>query len=105
MSFDHLNPHIYLGLAAFLLAAGIWVGAAAHVYRNVHLGEFRLGCRAEFRGDEQVFSLRERVTGQVCVLFIMGIAAAEVALALGICIAVYRHYRSIGSKEVAELRG
>ncbi|MCS7338745.1 MAG: NADH-quinone oxidoreductase subunit K [Verrucomicrobiae bacterium] len=41
----------------------------------------------------------------MCVLFIMGIAAAEVALALGICIAVYRHYRSIGSKEVAELRG
>jgi NADH-quinone oxidoreductase subunit K len=43
--------------------------------------------------------------GQVVVLFIMGLAAAEVAITLSIIIAVYRNYRSIHSKELSELKG
>jgi NADH:ubiquinone oxidoreductase subunit K len=43
--------------------------------------------------------------GQVFVLFIMALAAAEVAIALSIIIAVYRNYRSIDSRELAELKG
>jgi NADH:ubiquinone oxidoreductase subunit K len=43
--------------------------------------------------------------GQVFVLFIMGLAAAEVAIALSIIIAVYRNYRSINPKEMSELNG
>ena len=39
-------------------------------------------------------------TGQVFVLFIMALAAAEVAIALSIIIAVYRNYRSIDSREL-----
>jgi len=35
----------------------------------------------------------------------MGIAAAEVAIALSIIIAVYRNYRSIVSKELSEMKG
>ncbi len=38
-------------------------------------------------------------------LFIMGLAAAEVAIALSIIIAVYRNYRSINPKELSELNG
>jgi NADH-quinone oxidoreductase subunit K len=41
----------------------------------------------------------------VFVLFIMGLAAAEVAIALSIVIAVYRNYRSIHAKELSELKG
>jgi NADH-quinone oxidoreductase subunit K len=43
--------------------------------------------------------------GQIFVLFIMGLAAAEAAIALSIIIAVYRNYRSIHSKELSELKG
>jgi NADH-quinone oxidoreductase subunit K len=43
--------------------------------------------------------------GQIAVLFIMGLAAAEVAIALSIIIAVYRNYRSIQPKELSELNG
>ena len=38
-------------------------------------------------------------------LFIMGIAAAEAAIALSIIIAVYRNYRTIDTDDVAELKG
>ena len=41
----------------------------------------------------------------IFVLFIMGLAAAEVAIALSIIIAVYRNYRSIASTELSELKG
>ncbi|MCX7722228.1 MAG: NADH-quinone oxidoreductase subunit NuoK [Verrucomicrobiae bacterium] len=106
MSFDHLNPHIYLGLAAFLLAAGIYGLVRRRTFIGMLIsGELVFSAAALNFVAMNRFFAPERVTGQVCVLFIMGIAAAEVALALGICIAVYRHYRSIGSKEVAELRG
>lgn len=43
--------------------------------------------------------------GQIFTLFIMGIAAAEVAIALSIIIAVYRKYRTIKASEVSELKG
>jgi NADH-quinone oxidoreductase subunit K len=51
------------------------------------------------------FFAPDPVEGQVFVLFIMGLAAAEVAIALSIIIAVYRNYRSIDSAELSELRG
>ena len=51
------------------------------------------------------FFAPDPAVGQVFVLFIMGLAAAEVAIALSIIIAVYRNYRSINARELAELRG
>jgi NADH-quinone oxidoreductase subunit K len=39
------------------------------------------------------------------VLFIMGLAAAEVAVGLSIIIAVYRNYRSIQAKDLGEMKG
>jgi NADH-quinone oxidoreductase subunit K len=51
------------------------------------------------------FSAPDPVVGQVFVLFIMGLAAAEVAIALSIIIAVYRNYRSVKTQELSELEG
>lgn len=45
------------------------------------------------------------VVGQVFTLFIMGIAAAEAAIALSIIVAVYRRLRSINIERASELRG
>ena len=51
------------------------------------------------------FLAPDPTVGQIFTLFIMGIAAAEAAIALSIIIAVYRNYRSIDAEEVAELEG
>jgi len=47
----------------------------------------------------------DAVTGQVIVLFIIGLAAAEVALALSIIVALYRRRRSVDIDRLRELRG
>lgn len=45
------------------------------------------------------------VTGQVFVLFIIGLAAAEVAIALSIILTVYRQRKRIDVDDLTELRG
>jgi NADH-quinone oxidoreductase subunit K/NAD(P)H-quinone oxidoreductase subunit 4L len=45
------------------------------------------------------------VVGQIMTLFVIGLAAAEATLFLGIVFAVYRHYRSINVERVDHLRG
>ena len=51
------------------------------------------------------FTVHDRTVGQIFVLFIMGLAAAEVAIALSIIMAVYRNYRSVNTKDLSELNG
>lgn len=51
------------------------------------------------------FLAPDPTVGQIFTLFIMGIAAAEAAIALSIIIAVYRNFRSIDTEEVVELEG
>jgi NADH-quinone oxidoreductase subunit K len=51
------------------------------------------------------FTAPDPAVGQVFVLFIMGLAAAEVAIALSIIMAVYRNYRSVNTKDLSELNG
>ena len=51
------------------------------------------------------FRAADQSTGQIFVLFIMGLAAAEVAIALSIVIAVYRNYRSVKTRELSDLNG
>lgn len=43
--------------------------------------------------------------GQIITLFIMGVAAAEAAIALSIIVAVYRKLKSINIEHATELRG
>jgi NADH:ubiquinone oxidoreductase subunit K len=45
------------------------------------------------------------VTGQVFTLFVMGLAAAEAAIVLGLIVAMYRNYRSVETSRINELKG
>lgn len=45
------------------------------------------------------------VTGQVFVVFVMTVAAAEAAVGLAIVISVFRHFRTVDLKSVSVLRG
>ena len=108
MTFLHLHeqPDTYLILAAFLLAVGVY----GLIQRRTLIGMLIAG-ELIFAAASLNFMVFNRFTapdptiGQIFVLFIMGLAAAEIAIALSIVIAVYRNYRSINTKELSELNG
>jgi NADH:ubiquinone oxidoreductase subunit K len=43
--------------------------------------------------------------GQIFILFIMAIAAAEAAIGLSIVVAVYRHYKTVDAEDLVNLKG
>lgn len=100
------QPAAYLVLAAFLFATGIY----GLVCRRTLIGMLIAG-ELIFSAASLNFMAMNRfyapdpVVGQVFVLFITALAAAEVSIALSIIIAVYRNYRSIRSRGVSELNG
>ncbi len=51
------------------------------------------------------FLAPDPIVGQIYTLFIMGIAAAEAAIALSIILALFRTIRSINIERAQELRG
>ena len=51
------------------------------------------------------FVVSDPTTAQVVVLFIIGLAAAEAAVALSIIVAVYRARRSVDVDQLHDLRG
>lgn len=102
----HTHPHVYLIIAAFLLAVGIY----GFLRRRTLVGMLISGELIFAAASLNVMTLShfyspDPAAGQIFVLFIMGLAAAEVAIALSLIIAVYRNYRSIQTKELTELQG
>ena len=106
LNFDHHKPDIYLALAAFLFATGIF----GMVRRRTLIGMLIAGELIFSAASLNLVALNhffapDPTAGQIFVLFIMALAAAEVSIALAIIIAVYRNYRSINSRELSELKG
>ena len=100
------QPGVYLVLAAFLLAAGIFGLIRRRTLIGMLIsGELIFSAAALNFMTMNRFLAPDPSVGQIFVLFIMGLSAAEVAIALSIIIAVYRNYRSIHSKELSELNG
>lgn len=100
------KPDVYLLLAAFLFAVGVF----GLLRRRTLIGMLIAGelifsaASLNFMALNR-FNAPDPAVGQIVVLFIMGLAAAEVAIALSLIIAVYRNYRSISSKDLSELNG
>jgi NADH:ubiquinone oxidoreductase subunit K len=96
----------YLVIAALLFGLGIY----GLLYRRTLIGllisaELLLsGASLNFMAFGH-FLAPDPTTGQIFTLFIMGIAAAEAAIALSIIIAVYRNYKSIDTEDLEELQG
>ena len=100
------TPFVYLVLAAFLLAAGIF----GLIRRRTLIGMLIAG-ELIFSGASlnfvtfNHFRSADATTGQVFALFIMGLAAAEVSIALSIIIAIYRNYKSVQARDLSDLKG
>jgi NADH-quinone oxidoreductase subunit K len=100
------QPAAYLTLAAFLLATGLFGMIRRRTFIGMLIsGELIFAAASLNLMAMNRFFSPDPTTGQVFVLFIMALAAAEVAIALSIIIAVYRNYRSIDSRELSELKG
>jgi NADH-quinone oxidoreductase subunit K len=98
--------HIYLVAAAFLLAVGIYGLLRRRTLIGMLIsGELIFSAATLNLMAFNRFTGHDRAVGQIFVLFIMGLAAAEVAIALSIIIAVYRNYRSVKSQALSELNG
>jgi NADH-quinone oxidoreductase subunit K len=100
------SPDLYLVLAAFLFAAGLY----GLVRRRTLIGMLIAGELIFSAASLNLVALNhffapDPTVGQVFVLFILALAAAEASIALAITIAVYRNYRSIHSRELSELNG
>jgi NADH:ubiquinone oxidoreductase subunit K len=100
------NLITYLIIAAMLFGIGFY----GLVHRRTLIGmliagELILaGASLNFMAFNR-FLAPDPTVGQIFTLFIMGIAAAEAAIALSIIIAVYRNFRTIDVDDIAELNG
>lgn len=97
---------IYLGAAALLLAIGIYGLLRRRTLIGMLIsGELIFGAASLNIMAFNRFVVQDPTVGQIFVLFIMGLAAAEVAIALSIIVAVYRNYQSVNTRELNELKG
>ena len=102
--YDRLD--LYLIAAAFLLAIGIFGLLRRRTLIGMLIsGELIFSAASLNLMAFNRFTVHDATVGQIFVLFIMGLAAAEVAIALSIIIAVYRNYRSVKTNELSELNG
>lgn len=102
----HLQPSTYLVLAALLLAIGLFGLIRRQTLVGMLIsGELIFGAAMFNFMAVNRFFVPDPTVGQVFVLFIMGLSAAEVAIALSIVIAVYRNYRSIRTNTLSEMKG
>jgi NADH:ubiquinone oxidoreductase subunit K len=102
--YDRLE--VYLVTAAFLLAVGIYGLVRRRTLIGMLIsGELIFAAASLNLMAFNRFTVHDPSVGQIFVLFIMGIAAAEVAIALSIVVAVYRNYRSVNTRELSDLNG
>jgi NADH:ubiquinone oxidoreductase subunit K len=102
--YNQLN--VYLVAAAFLLAVGIYGLIRRRTLIGMLIsGELIFSAASLNLMAFNRFTAPDPTVGQIFVLFIMGLAAAEVAIALSIIVAVYRNYRSVTTRDLSELKG
>jgi NADH:ubiquinone oxidoreductase subunit K len=101
----YANINIYLFIGLFLLACGI-IGV---VYRR-SLVSMLIAIELIMNGAGRPFVVYKKFlspgqpTGMVFTLFIMGIAAAEAAVALAIIILIFRRTRNVESDNLKEMK-
>ena len=98
-------PHVLL-LALVLFCIGLYgVLARRHLIGILIGAELMLNAASLNFMAFNYWVVEDPAFGQVMVLFIIGLAAAEAAVALSIVLAVYRSFRSADVTTLEELKG
>lgn len=101
-----MTLEIWLLFAAVLFAFGIYGVVARRNLIAVLIGvELMLNAASLNFMAFNRFVATDPATGQIIVLFIMGLAAAEVAIALSIVVQVFRNRGGIRTDDITELKG
>lgn len=101
---SQLNTYLLIG--AFLFAAGFYgLVQRRSLIGMLIAGELVLSGASVNLMAFNHFLAPDPTVGQIFTLFIMGIAAAEAAIALSIVIAVYRNYKTIDAQDLHDLQG
>ncbi|OPX99158.1 MAG: NADH-quinone oxidoreductase subunit K [Syntrophorhabdus sp. PtaU1.Bin002] len=101
--YDNLNVYLFVGL--FLLCCGIF----GLVYRRtliamlISIELIMNGAGLNFVAFNRFVS-PEGPEGMVFTLFIMGIAAAETAIALAVIILIFKRFKHIEGSEIEEMK-
>jgi len=102
--YDRLD--LYLVTAALLLAIGVYGLIRRRTLIGMLIsGELIFSAASLNLMAFNRFTAHDPAVGQIFFLFIMGLAAAEVSIAMSIIVAVYRNYRSVKTEELSELKG
>jgi NADH-quinone oxidoreductase subunit K len=97
----------YLLLAAFIFCCGLYAALArrnaiaALMGIELMLNAVNINLLAFWRHGEQV----ARLEGQIFAIFVIAVAAAEVAVGLALIISVYRSRNTVNLDELDMLRG
>ncbi len=100
------NLHTYLIVAVFLLGLGLY-GMMQHrslIGMLISIELILNGAGLNFMAFNR-FLAPDPTTGQIFTLFIMGLAAAEAAIAVSLIFAVYRKYKTSDPEQISDLRG
>jgi len=104
MTFDQLT--IYLLVAIALFSVGLYgLLERRNLIRILMSIELMLNAASINFLAFNRFTAPDQAVGQVLVLFVIGLAAAEAAIGLSIILALYRWLHSINIERVRQLKG
>lgn len=101
-----MSLHAFLLFALILFCLGLFAVLSRRHLIGILIGlELMLNAASVNFLAFNRFVVTDPATGQIVVLFIIGLAAAEAAVALSIIVAVYRAIRAADVDRLADLRG
>lgn len=101
---EHLITYLILGALLFCIGIFGLIQHSSLIGMLVATELILNGAALNFMAFNMFLSKNASI-GQVFTLFIMGLAAAETAIALSIIITVYRRFREIKPESVTDLKG
>jgi len=102
-----VNLESFLLLALILFSLGLYAVMSRRNMIAILIGiELMLNAASlNFMAFNRFLPVEDPTVGQIFVLFIIGLAAAEVAIALSIILIVYRQRKRIDVDDITELKG
>ena len=102
-----MNLESFVLLSLVLFTLGLYAAMARRNLIAILIGiELMLNAASlNFMAFNRFLPVEDPTVGQLFVLFIIGLAAAEVAIALSIILVVYRERKRIDIDDITELKG